>query len=100
MSERSPQSQATPRMAPLARLPVFFALEGKRAAREGYAILPAGQIVGEVTSGTFSPTLGHPISMGYVQREFAAVDTALDIDIRGRAEAARVVKLPFYRRPK
>jgi aminomethyltransferase len=79
---------------------VGLALEGKRAAREGYAILSAGQQIGEVTSGTFSPTLERPISMGYVQREFAAVDTALDIDIRGRAEAARVVKLPFYRRPK
>jgi len=79
---------------------VGLAVEGKRAAREGYAILAAGKSVGEVTSGTFSPTLERPISMGYVPRDYAAPDTALEIDIRGRAEAARVVKLPFYRRPK
>jgi aminomethyltransferase len=79
---------------------VGLQLEGKRAAREGYAILSAGQKIGEVTSGTFSPTLERPISMGYVERASAAVDTPVEIDIRGAATPARVVKLPFYRRPK
>ncbi len=53
---------------------------------------------GHVTSGTFSPTLQKPIAMAYVQPQFAAVGTELAVDIRGTAEPARVVKLPFYSR--
>jgi aminomethyltransferase len=71
---------------------------GKRVPREGYAIANSGERVGEVTSGTFSPTLGKPIGMGYVLPSAAVVGTNLTIDIRGRAEAAQVVSLPFYRR--
>jgi aminomethyltransferase len=54
--------------------------------------------VGEVTSGTFSPTLQKPIAMAYVQPEHAGVGTELAVDIRGTLEPARVVKLPFYSR--
>ena len=71
-------------------------LSGKRAARQGCPILAGGQPVGEVTSGTYSPTLGKPIAMGYVAPEFAQPGTELQIDIRGRHEPARVVELPFY----
>jgi aminomethyltransferase len=56
--------------------------------------------IGEVSSGTFSPTLKRPIAMGYVQANAAAPGTELTIDIRGQLEPARVVPLPFYRRPK
>ncbi len=56
--------------------------------------------VGEVTSGTHSPTLGHPIAMGYVSPEFTKPGMELKIDIRGRTEPARVVELPFYSRKK
>lgn len=77
---------------------VGLRLEGGRVPREGYAILRGADLVGRVTSGTFSPTLERPIAMGYVQPEFAAPAQELSIDIRGRAEPARVVKLPFYRR--
>ena len=51
-----------------------------------------------MTSGTHSPTLGKPIAMGYVAAEFATPGRELEIDIRGRAEPATVVELPFYRR--
>jgi aminomethyltransferase len=55
--------------------------------------------VGAVTSGTLSPTLGHPIAMAYVATPLASVGTALEVDIRGQSrEAAEVVALPFYRR--
>ena len=84
---------------------VGLQLEGKRVPREGYPIFAAAEPVGGsreqlgyVTSGTFSPTLEAPIAMAYVQPEQATVGTQLAIDLRGRAEMGRVVKLPFYRR--
>jgi aminomethyltransferase len=86
--------------SPPQRVRVGLELSGKRVPREHYAILAGGKQVGEVTSGTFSPTLNKPIAMGYVQAAHAAVGTELAIDVRGSAEQARVVKLPFYRRAK
>ena len=77
---------------------VGLELESKRVPREGFAITAGGQRVGETTSGTFSPTLNKPIAMGYVPRKYSEPGTTLGIDIRGREEPARVVKLPFYRR--
>jgi len=56
--------------------------------------------IGEVTSGTFSPTLQKPIAMGYIPPEFATPGKELKIDIRGHLETARVVPLPFYNRNK
>ncbi len=85
---------------PAASVRVGLELSGKRAARQGCAILASGRPVGEVTSGSYSPTLGKPIAMGYLAPEFAQPGAELQIDIRGRAEPARVVQLPFYRRPK
>jgi aminomethyltransferase len=79
---------------------VGLVLCGKRAARQGYPILEAGTPVGRITSGSFSPTLDRPIAMGYVPERLAAVGTRLEVDLRGRAEAAEVVPLPFYRRPR
>lgn len=77
---------------------VGLELAGKRIAREGAGLVKGGKAIGHVTSGTFSPTLEKGIAMGYVTREFAEPGTALDVDIRGRTEPARVVPLPFYRR--
>ncbi len=86
--------------APDARVLVGLVAEGRRAGRAGYAIvLPDGaQIVGEVTSGALSPTLGVPISMAYVDPGFAAVGTLLHLDVRGTRVPASVVALPFYSR--
>jgi aminomethyltransferase len=78
---------------------VGLSLTGKRVPREDYAIMHQARQVGEVTSGTFSPTLDRPIAMGYVEPAFAQPGQRLEIDIRGRGEAATVVELPFYRRP-
>jgi aminomethyltransferase len=82
------------------RVRIGLELSGKRAAREHYGIYDAGQLIGEVTSGTFSPTLEKPIAMGYVPPQFATPGTKLEIDIRGSREPATVVTLPFYRRAK
>ncbi len=83
----------------LARL-VGLELHSRRVAREGYAILRQNDIVGQVTSGTFSPTLQKSIAMGYVAPELAAPGTQLHVDVRGRPEPATVVPLPFYHRRK
>lgn len=79
---------------------VGLKLNGKRIAREGFPILHEGRPVGHVTSGTFSPTLGISIAMGYVQPELSAVGTELAIEIRNAHEPASVVDLPFYKRKK
>jgi aminomethyltransferase len=73
-------------------------LEGKRIAREGAAVLAGGREVGRVSSGTFSPTLGKAIAMAYVDPDQMVPGTACAVDIRGKAEPARVVPLPFYKR--
>src|SRR5262249_1553455 len=79
---------------------VGLELEGKRIAREGAAVSKENQTIGRVTSGTFAPTLNRAIAMAYAQPAFAQAGTACAVDVRGKAEAARVVKLPFYRREK
>jgi aminomethyltransferase len=79
---------------------VGLELEGKRIAREGSAVLHNGRPGGRVTSGTFSPTFRKVLAMAYVEPAAAAAGTALQVDVRGKPEAARVVPLPFYRRPK
>ena len=77
---------------------VGLELGGKRLAREGAAVLKDGRPVGRVTSGTFAPTVNKAIAMAYVEPALTAAGTALAVDIRGKAEAATVVPLPFYRR--
>ena len=78
------------------RVRIGLELSGKRAAREHYGIYGSGQLISEVTSGTFSPTLAKPIAMGYLPPQFAAPGTKLEIDIRGTREPATVVTMPFY----
>jgi len=73
-------------------------LEGRRIGREGAEVFSGETAVGEVTSGTFSPTLERVIAMAYVEPAVAEVGTLLEVDIRGKRVAAEVVKLPFYRR--
>jgi aminomethyltransferase len=77
---------------------VGLALEGKRIARQGYPVLRDGSPVGVVTSGTFAPTLGRSLAMALVDPTAAGESTPLTVDVRGQAEPARVVPLPFYRR--
>ncbi|UKA67526.1 glycine cleavage system aminomethyltransferase GcvT [Arthrobacter sp. FW306-05-C] len=74
--------------------------QGRRAGRAHYPVLKDGAVVGEVTSGQPSPTLGYPIAMAYVDVEHSAPGTALDVDLRGKAEPFEVVDLPFYKRVK
>ncbi len=91
---------AAAQQAGLKRRRVGLELEGRRPAREGYAVIHADHAIGRVTSGTFTPTLAKSIAMAYVPAEFAQPGTQLAVDIRGQQVAARVVKLPFYKRRK
>ncbi|WP_349829109.1 glycine cleavage system aminomethyltransferase GcvT [Brevibacterium litoralis] len=81
-----------------ARVLVGLSSEGRRAAREGAAVMIDGAEVGVVTSGQPSPTLGHPIALAYLDTAHAEAGTAVSVDIRGKAHDFRVVDLPFYRR--
>lgn len=78
-----------------AQVRVGLSLAGRQAAREGAEVYAGGDKVGVLTSGGFSPTLGHPIAMAYVNHAQAAAGTALEIDVRGKRLAATVVPMPF-----
>jgi aminomethyltransferase len=81
----------------LQRAFIGLELEGRAIARHGYAISDDRSTVGEVTSGTFSFTLGKAVAMGYVER--ASADSgALSVDVRGERVPARRVPMPFYKR--
>jgi len=82
--------------APRAR--VGLLPSGRAPMREGTAIFAAaegGEAVGHVTSGGFGPTVGAPVSMGYVPRTLAAGGTTIYGEVRGKRLAARVAALPF-----
>jgi aminomethyltransferase len=82
-----------------ARVRVGLAFESKRAAREGSPVVVAGRDVGSVTSGSLAPSLGHAVAMALLDREVAAVGTSVDVLVRDVPQAAKVVPLPFYKRP-
>jgi aminomethyltransferase len=67
----------------------------RQIPRHGMAVLRDEQPVGEVTSGTFSPTLRHGVAMAYVLREASEQGTDLQVDVRGRRGAVRVSRPPF-----
>lgn len=74
---------------------VGLAIEGRLPAREGAPVLAGDEPVGMVTSGGFSPSLEAPIAMAFVAAGVAADGTALEVEVRGRRLAARVVPMPF-----
>jgi aminomethyltransferase len=76
-----------------------FKMTGKSAPpRPQYPILANGTVIGQVVSGTQSPSLGIGIGLGYVPPEFAKPGTNLEIEIRGKAAPAMVVPKPIYKR--
>jgi aminomethyltransferase len=78
---------------------VGLEMEGKYIARHGYAVIFEGKIVGEVTSGTLSPTLNKAIALAYVPPSLSKIGQQLQVEIRGKNYPAKVVKKPFYRSP-
>ncbi len=78
---------------------VGLELEGKRIARQGTPVKLGEEVIGEVTSGTFSPTLQKSIAMAYVDAAHASEGTSLAVDLKGSINPAKIVNLPFYKRP-
>ncbi|NRQ35238.1 glycine cleavage system aminomethyltransferase GcvT [Nonomuraea sp. NN258] len=76
---------------------VGLVARNRRVPRHGFPVTKDGAVVGEVTSGAPSQTLGKPIAMAYVD---TGVNEGLAVDIRGSHEPMDLVELPFYRRNK
>ena len=80
----------------VARKRVGLRVEGRVPVREGAELVDAaGCIIGSVTSGSYAPTLGVPIAMGYVETAFSALGTEVFARVRGKSLAMTVAKMPF-----
>lgn len=78
---------------------VAFEMQERSVPRHDYEIVDkSGSVIGAVTSGTMSPSMNVGIGLGYVTVENSAIDTEIFIRIRKNDVAARVVKLPFYKK--
>ncbi|OCQ93907.1 glycine cleavage system protein T [Oscillatoriales cyanobacterium USR001] len=76
---------------------VGIEMAGRYIARHGYPVLFGGEVVGDVTSGTLSPTLNKAIALAYVPTSLAVIGQELEVEIRGKNYPGVVVKKPFYR---
>ncbi len=94
------ETLARQREAGVGRKLVGLEMSGPGIARHGYGVHAGGEEVGRVTSGTRTPFLEKAIALAYVPAAGAAPDTGYEVDVRGRRVPARVVSLPFYKRPR
>lgn len=75
---------------------VGFKVDGRAPIREGAEVCTAdGEVIGKITSGSFAPTYGSPVAMGYVAKAYSKVGTELYAMVRGKARPMTVVKTPF-----
>ncbi len=81
-----------------AQVLVGLTSDQRRAGRSGATIVIDGQTVGAVTSGIPSPSLSQSVALGYIDAEHATVDTAVDVEVRGKALPFVITKPPFYTR--
>lgn len=79
---------------------VGLEMTGRGIARHGYKVFHDQREIGIVTSGTFSPTLNKAIGLAFVDMACSAPDTQITVAIRDTMTPARIVKIPFYKRPK
>lgn len=77
---------------------VAIEMQGKYIARHDYPILINNQVIGNVTSGTLSPTLNKAIALGYVPYNYSKIGQKLTVEIREKLYHAVIVKKPFYHR--
>ncbi len=94
------EALAREKSAGVSRSLVGFELLERGIARQGHAIREKEREVGQVTSGTFSPTLRKSIGLAYVPSRLAAAGSRLAVGIRDREVEAAVVPTPFYKRPR
>lgn len=75
-----------------------FISQGKIPVREGASILNhESSMVGRITSGGYAPSIGQPVAMGYIEKEYAETGTELQVMIRNRSHGIRIVDLPFVK---
>jgi aminomethyltransferase len=86
--------------AGVSRKLVGFEMLDKRIGRDGYPVLSDGNRLGHVTSGGPAPFLKKNIGMAYVPPKTSAIGTNIEIEIRGQIAPAKIVELPFYKRPR
>lgn len=79
---------------------VAFELLSKAVPRHGMKLFSNEKEIGEIASGNLSPILQKGIGLGYVQPTYTDIGIQFDVEIRGRRISAKVVKLPFYKKPK
>ena len=73
--------------------------EGRIIAREKTKIFNQSNLhIGEITSGTFGPSVNGPVAMGYVENEFSKKDTKVFLEVRGKKHPANICGLPFYKK--
>jgi aminomethyltransferase len=82
----------------LRRKLVGLELLGPGIARANYELQKQGRAIGRITSGTKSPSLGKSIALGYVSFEDSEIGNHVDVNVRGRNVAAKIVPVPFYNR--
>jgi len=70
---------------------------GAPARSHSKILSPSGEQIGEISSGGFSPVLGHNIAMGYIQKAFAKAGTEVQVEVRGKVNPATVTKMPFVK---
>ncbi len=76
---------------------ICLELEGRAFPRPGYDLISEDQVVGKVTSGTFSPSLNKPIALGYLPLRLTKIGNTVNVKIRNKLFPAHVVKPPFYK---
>ena len=73
--------------------------EGRIIAREKTKIFNQSDVhIGEITSGTFGPSVNGPVAMGYIENEFSKKDTKVFLEVRGKKHPANICGLPFYKK--
>ncbi len=77
---------------------VALVSEERVLPRHGYEIVSNGEVVGNITSGTLSPILGHPIALGYIDKNYIDMGAELKVKIRNKEIPLTIVKLPFIKK--
>ncbi len=82
----------------VARKVVGFVVTGRGIARAGYPVIADGKTVGQVTTGSYAPTLGKNLGLALIETAFSKVGQIVDIEIRGKKVPAEIISKPFYKR--
>ena len=85
----------------LSRVLVGLEMIERGIGRDGYPVLDdSGRRIGEITSGSPAPFLKKNIALAYVPPQFSALETVVNVEVRGQKVKAKVVPTPFYKRPR